>query len=177
TPRWWARRPRSSVASWSNRGGCRRTADSWRCAGSGTRHACRPHSVARTAHAAASRGAGAPGPPGSSEAPDDAAHDAADLHLVDVDRLHLRVGRLQPHAAVGLAVVALQGRFLVGKDGDDDVAVARRALALDDDEVAVRDVVLDHRVAAHLQQVVVRAGGNQLVEPDLSAILDRLDRP
>ena len=39
------------------------------------------------------------------------------------------------------------------EQGDDDVAVAGRVLRPDEDEVAVGDVSLDHRVATDLEDV------------------------
>src|SRR5207245_9630601 len=69
------------------------------------------------------------------------------LHVPGVDRLHLAVRGLEPDA-IALLVEALEGRGVVVEDRDDDLAVARGVLRLDDDVVAVVDVVLDHRLPA-----------------------------
>src|SRR6185312_17318277 len=85
-----------------------------------------------------SRRARAPGAPGrasgrevspqwSSEAPEHPHDLAEDLHVVGVDRLERGILRLQPHAAVGLAVEGLHGRLVrrlvLAGERDDDVAV------------------------------------------------------
>ena len=59
--------------------------------------------------------------------------------------------------------------------GEDDVAVVGRLAPLDDHEVAVVDVILDHRFAAHAQQVDVVAGGHEVRQAHVLAILQRLD--
>src|SRR2546428_593910 len=53
--------------------------------------------------------------------------------------------------AIALLVEALEGRGVVVEDRDDDLAVTRGVLRLDDDVVAVVDVVLDHRLPAHTE--------------------------
>jgi len=73
-----------------------------------------------------------------------------------------------------LAVVALQ-RHLVVDASDDALAVPSRLLPANDDVVAVVDVVLDHRLAAHLEGVVLGAG-EQRVEVEALVVGDRLDR-
>src|SRR5258705_13316407 len=52
-------------------------------------------------------------------------HDAADLDLARADRLHLGVRRLEPEAAVLLAVEALERGVPLGQHGDDDLAIVR----------------------------------------------------
>src|SRR5438105_4583668 len=72
---------------------------------------------------------------------------ALDLHVPGVDGLHLAVGGLQPDA-IALLIEALEGRGVVLEDGDHDLPVACGLLGLDDDVIAVVDVVLDHRLPA-----------------------------
>jgi hypothetical protein len=62
------------------------------------------------------------------------------------------VGGLQAHALV-LAIELLQRRVVAAEQRDDHLAVLSRLPILDDDEVAVADVFVDHRVAAHAQHV------------------------
>ena len=74
-----------------------------------------------------------------------------------VDRLERGVLGLQPDPAV-LAVERLDGRLVgrlvVAGERDDDLAVPRVVLAAHDDDVAVEDPGLDHRVAADAQEEV-----------------------
>ena len=67
-----------------------------------------------------------------------------------------RVGRLEPDLVL-LLEEALEGDGVLLDLGDDDVAVAGRGLRADEDEVAVGDVGLDHRVAADAEDVRVAA--------------------
>src|SRR4051812_7185021 len=53
---------------------------------------------------------------------------------------------------------ALQGRFLLVDQGHDDVARIGRVLLLDHDEVPVEDAGLDHRVAPHLERIMLALG-------------------
>ena len=71
----------------------------------------------------------------------------------------------------------LEGDRVLLHLGHDDVAVAGRLLRSDDDEVTVRDVCIDHRVAADPQDVCVAAGRQQLWHGHrLADFLVRLDR-
>src|SRR5437868_4270036 len=72
--------------------------------------------------------------------------DAPDLGPVDDDRLHRTVRGLKADAPVGLTVEALERRLLAGEDRDDDLPVARLRHPPHDDEVAVADGVVDHRI-------------------------------
>src|SRR5438128_5701477 len=78
---------------------------------------------------------------------DEHAQDAGVRLGIDDNGLHLAVGRLQANVVL-LLVEALQRYFAVDH-GDDALAVGRFALLADDDIIAVGDVVLDHRLAAH----------------------------
>src|SRR3954452_2959380 len=96
------------------------------------------------------------------EDPDDATHHD---RLAGADGLHRLVLRLQPDV-VGLAEVALHGRLLAD-ERDDDLAVGRRVLALYDDEVAVEDAGVLHRVAADAQDVLAIAAAGDLRDLDV----------
>jgi len=88
--------------------------------------------------------------------PDDADHHALDddVALIQPQRLHFVVGRLQPDPPAGLAVKTASPwppspltRAITVLAGLGLVAF------LNDDVVAVLDVLVDHRVAAHLEHV------------------------
>src|SRR5207253_4987207 len=90
------------------------------------------------------------------EAANDSDDLALDLDVTRVDRLHLAVGRLQADPVL-LTEEPLQRRAAVFQQRDDDVAVARGVLRLDDDVVAVIDVVFDHRFAADTEHERISA--------------------
>ena len=72
---------------------------------------------------------------------------------------------------VALVEESLDGGFVLDQ-GDDDLAVAGRLLRLDDDEVAVEDAGLLHRVSAHGEdEVGVVATGDAR---DVDVLLDVL---
>ena len=74
----------------------------------------------------------------------------ADVGGGGIDGGHLGVGGLQAdHAA--FAVEALEGGVGAVDEGDDDLAFAGGAGALDQDVVAGDDVLVAHGVAAHLE--------------------------
>jgi hypothetical protein len=80
--------------------------------------------------------------------------------MIRVDRLELVVLGLEPDATV-LTEEALHG-CLVGDlvltgERNDDLAVAGVLPALDDDEVAVEDAGVHHRVALHSQDELLVA--------------------
>src|SRR5579883_754979 len=98
---------------------------------------------------------------------------------VDVDGLHLAVGRLQPDLVL-LAVEPLERRLRVGAAGVQQVshhhvAVLGRGRGLHDHDVAVVDQRVDHRLAAHLQRV--RLAGREVARHRHEFVLavDRLD--
>src|SRR5947209_8415811 len=80
---------------------------------------------------------------------DDGFDSADDGDIVGVDWRHGGVLRLEPDAPV-LAVEPLDGRLAVDH-GDDDLAVVRVGARLDDDQIAVQDRRVDHRVAFDAQ--------------------------
>ena len=71
---------------------------------------------------------------------------------IEEDRLHRRVGGLQANAAV-VAVELLQRDVRAADERDHHLAVVGRLAILDDDEVAVADLLVDHRVALDAQHV------------------------
>src|SRR5579862_4864617 len=89
-------------------------------------------------------------------------HDADDhaLHLhkrrIEQDRLHRRVGRLQADAAV-LAIELLERHVGAADERNHHLAVVGGLAVFDDDEVAVADLLVDHRVALDAQDVGVFA--------------------
>src|SRR5438045_3937917 len=103
-------------------------------------------------------------------------HDALDLAAVGVHDagFHGAVGRLEADLAAFL-VEALEGGLTGVEQGDDLLAVAGALAALDDDEVAVAEVILDHAVAAHLQDVHAALAVEQGLQVQLLAVLDGLD--
>src|SRR5262245_6583467 len=111
------------------------------------------------------------------EPPDEPDHHALDLQLVlaDEDRAHARVGGAQLDARAA-AVVLLDGG-VVADEGDDGLAVAGVALALDDDDVALADAVVDHAVADDLEGEVVVAAQQRVGDLDGLVCAYRLDRP
>src|SRR5687767_10026891 len=79
------------------------------------------------------------------DADDDALHD--DVTLVDPERLHRVIRRLQPDPAAGLAVIALDRGTLTVDERDDGLPGVGLITFLNDYVVAVFDVLIDHRVA------------------------------
>src|SRR5205823_5187263 len=90
--------------------------------------------------------------------PQDTREDAQDLDVarrIDDDRRHGSVGRFQADA-IPFAEELLQ-RHLVVDHGDNPFAVLGRLLFLDDNIIAVLDVVFDHRVATDLEHIATGA--------------------
>src|SRR5688572_28611371 len=77
--------------------------------------------------------------------------DALNLHLIriDEDRLHGRVGRLKANLAARVAVELLERHIRAPLQGDDHLAVVGGLPILDDLEVAVADLLVDHGIAAN----------------------------
>src|SRR5258706_8326461 len=109
--------------------------------------------------------------------PHDPDDHALHLHLVWIDhqRLHRRVGRLEAHAAV-LAVELFQRDIEPAKQRDHHLAIVGGLAILDDDEVAVADLLVDHRVALDAKHVGVALAGQRLRHGDRLVARDRLDR-
>src|SRR5919108_1664651 len=111
--------------------------------------------------------------------PDDADHHALHDHvaLVETQRLQVLVGGLQPDPAAGLAVKALDRGALSMDQRDHGLAGIGLVTLLNDDVVAVLDVLVDHGVPAHLQDVAATAPRKQLIgNRDRFVVADRLDR-
>src|SRR5919197_2173712 len=95
------------------------------------------------------------------DADDNALHD--DVALVQAQRLHRIISGLQPNPAAGLPVKALHRGALSMDERDHRLAGLGLVSLLHDDIVAVLDVLVDHRVAANLQDVAAPAPGQELV--------------
>src|SRR5215472_791804 len=94
--------------------------------------------------------------------------------LAHHDRLHRRVGRLQPHLPARFAVELLDGR-LVADQGDHGFAVVGAVAAFDDYVIAVADAVFDHRVALHAQAEGIVPADEIVGHGDRLVVLDRFD--
>src|SRR3990172_7518011 len=91
----------------------------------------------------------------------DLALDFQAIRIVDVDRLHRRIGRLQPNPAA-LAVDMLEGGFLtVAQPDGDHVPVAPIVGPGHHHDVAVANHGVDHRVALDLQCEQTVVAGEQ----------------
>jgi hypothetical protein len=91
------------------------------------------------------------------------------------DGLHLRVGGLETDFSAGFAVEALEGGLFAADQGDDDFAGIRDLSLLDDDVVAVEDVVVAHGIALDLKDEAVLATG-EVAEGDGFAVFDGFER-
>ncbi len=78
---------------------------------------------------------------------DDAGHNADDLGVLDVNRRHFGVGRLQADAVL-FRIPVLERRFTVVGACHDHVAPFGGVLTAHHDVVAVGDLSFDHRIAA-----------------------------
>src|SRR5204862_394245 len=74
-----------------------------------------------------------------------------------IDRAHHRVRRLQADA-FSLVVKTFQSHFTIDVC-DDHLAVVGALPPGDDHQVAVENAVIDHRVAAHFEDIVLAARG------------------
>src|SRR6266850_2699145 len=97
--------------------------------------------------------------------PDDADDDALydDIALVDAQRLHRVIGRLQSDPPTRLTVVAFHRGALAVDQRDDGLSGVGLVPLLNDDVIAIFDVLVDHGVAAHLQHVAAAASRQELV--------------
>src|SRR3989440_675605 len=98
------------------------------------------------------------------ELPDDPDHDALhhDVALVDAQRIDGRVRGLESDPAPGLAVESFHGGAGAVHERDDGLAVVGLITLVYDDEVAVLDVLVDHRLPADLEHVAAAAAGDEL---------------
>src|SRR5688572_17492987 len=100
------------------------------------------------------------------------------LHLdairIDHDRLHRRIGGLEPDLAI-LAVELLEGHIEPTHERDHHLAVVHRLAIFHDDEIAVADLLVDHRIALDAQHVAVTLADQALGHGNRFVAGDRLD--
>src|SRR5271157_2675249 len=87
---------------------------------------------------------------------------------------HGSVGRLEAEAALVAVELLERGLTLFVAHGND-LTVARLFLALDDDEVTIGDVLLDHRVARYAKRELVSVF-RPFRKRELLVVLDRFNR-
>ena len=110
-------------------------------------------------------------PKGSTFAPRVLPHHPDDhalyLHLIGVhhDRLHRRVGRLQADPAV-LVKELLERDIESADERNHHFAVVGRLAIFDDDEIAVADLFVDHRIALDAKDVAVAPAAQALGDGD-----------
>src|SRR5256886_16046583 len=99
------------------------------------------------------------------ELPDDPDHDALhhDVALVDAQRIDGRVRGLESDPAPGLAVESFHGGTGAVHERDDGLAVIGLVTLVYHDEVAVLDVLVDHRLPADLEHVAAAAAADAFV--------------
>src|SRR5581483_6408165 len=101
----------------------------------------------------------------------------ADVVLVHVDGLHRFVGRLQANAPVALAVKLLDRRRRAAEHGDDHLAVISALPLVHDDEIAIADLLVHHRVPSDAKDVMISAAPDERFRNAARfVVLDRLDR-
>ena len=96
------------------------------------------------------------------------AEDAAlngDLRGGYVDGIHFSVGGLEANNIIGLIEEALEGGFCAMDQGDDDFSLTSGAGALDEDVVAVDDVLIAHGISADFKGEDI-AVSDDIVERD-----------
>src|SRR3954471_4030233 len=83
--------------------------------------------------------------------------DALDLYLIGIDEdgLHRGVGRLQADLVARVAVELLERDVGAADQRDHHLAVVGGLAILDHDEVAVADLLVDHRIAADAENIRV----------------------
>src|SRR5579859_1323653 len=108
---------------------------------------------------------------------EDADDAALDFHVGGGgdDGSHLRIGGLEANLAGGLAVETLKRGFVVADKSDDDFTRVGDLRLLDDDVIAIENVILVHRVTLHLQDECVLSAA-EISERNCLAILDGFER-
>src|SRR5918999_5266755 len=108
--------------------------------------------------------------------PDDDALDS-DIVLVDDDRAHRLVRRLKADTPIALAVILLDGRRIAIEERDHGLAVVGALTLVDDDEVPVSDLLVDHRAATNAKHVMASRVPDETVGyGERLLIRDGLDR-
>src|SRR6266853_6697056 len=111
--------------------------------------------------------------------PDDADHHALDhdVAFVDAERRHGGVCGLEPDPPARFPIEPLDRGARAVHQRDHRLAVVGLVALVHHDEVAVLDVLVDHRLTAYFQHVAPTATGDQLVRyRDGIRTADRLDR-
>ena len=95
----------------------------------------------------------------------DSNHHALDeyIPLMEPHWLHGGVGRLQANPSAWLAVELLDGCFASVDQGDNHLAIFGGLFAVDDDNVPVHDVLIDHRGALNPKPVIGPSPGEHLL--------------
>src|SRR5829696_2374884 len=104
----------------------------------------------------------------------EAALDADLFGTVALGRIMAVGGVELDHLAV--AAERLQRRLGLVNQGDDDLPVARRVDLADEREVAVENSFLDHRIARHLERIMLARAEQGCGDGEAFAALQRLDR-
>src|SRR5579885_2125678 len=117
--------------------------------------ATRPAMLHGSASRTATSAAASPNLRSALEFSDHSLHAAEDRDIARVDWRHRTILRLQPNAAVFL-IKAFDRRFALDHR-DHDLPVVGRFLRPYDDQIAVEDRGIDHRVALHAQHEAVRS--------------------
>src|SRR6476660_2919240 len=100
-----------------------------------------------------------------------------DVVFVHVHRCHRLVGRLESDAAVALAVELLHRGRVAMQHRDDHLAVVGALAFVHDDKITVADLLLDHRVAANPQDIMIAGTLDHAVRHrDGFLVRHRLDR-
>ena len=96
---------------------------------------------------------------------------------MNVNRIHRFVRRLQPNPPVALAIKLLDRGGRAVDESNHHLPVVGGVLLVDDDEIPVADLLVDHRVSANPQDEVVSTSPHQILgNSDRLGGLDRLDR-
>jgi len=109
----------------------------------------------------------------AAEHTDDDALDPAAIGF-DIAWGHGVIGRLETDTRA-FAVEAFEGGFAGVQERDDLFAVAGGFAAFNDDEIAVAEMIFDHGIAAHAQDIDAVARAKKLFEVDLFAVFDGFD--
>jgi len=94
------------------------------------------------------------------------------------DGLEVGIRGLKADAAVTLLEEGLERGLAIGEQGDDALAVARGAAALDDDVVAVEDALVAHRIARDPERKrrgLPRAGAEERLDVEFVGLLELFD--